>query len=547
MSDELEHRSADRTNDGENHDLNSPLPGVSPVLLELQQIGKRFGDTVANEGIDLTLRKGEVVALLGENGAGKTTLMSILFGHYVADEGSIRYADNDGILKPLPPGNPQAALAARIGMVHQHFTLAENLSGFENILLGTENLLLPARGRAALRVRVEAQMLESGLQVSLDERVSKLTVGERQRVEILKALAHNTQVLVLDEPTAVLTPQEAEGLYRTVGLLASRGLAVIFISHKLHEVLAASHRIVVLRRGRLAGELKTSDATQAQIAEMMVGREVPRNVREEVQRGDPVLQLNQVSLDSAQQRQRLQDVSLTVHQGEIVGVAGVSGNGQAGLADLISGLAVPSRGEMMVKGEAVKRAGPRRQMARGVARIPEDRHHQGVVPAMSISENLMIESLDDARFQRFGIIRHRAGRAHAAEQIEAYDIRCEGPDATVGLLSGGNMQKLILARALDQEPCLILASQPARGLDIGAQTDVYKRLLAARQRGAGIVLISEDLDELFSLADRIVVLHDGELAEAGETTSIDRKTVGLMMAGQRTSEPDATLATGGVQ
>lgn len=547
MSHELEHNSADHAVDGSNHNLGSASQGAEPVLLELLNIGKRFGDTVANEGIDLVLRKGEVVALLGENGAGKTTLMSILFGHYVADQGSIHYADHDGILKPLPPGNPQAALAARIGMVHQHFTLAENLSGFENILLGTENLLLPARGRAALRARVEAQMVESGLQVSLDERVSKLTVGERQRVEILKALAHNTQVLVLDEPTAVLTPQEAEGLYRTVALLASRGLAVIFISHKLHEVLAASHRIVVLRRGRLAGELKTSEATKTQIAEMMVGREVPRNVREEVQRGEPVLQINQVSFDSTQQRQRLRDVSLTVHQGEIVGVAGVSGNGQAGLADLISGLEVPSRGEMMVKGEAVRSVGPRRQMARGVARIPEDRHHQGVVPAMSISENLMIESLDDPRFQRYGIIRQRAGRAHAVQQIEAYDIRCEGPDATVGLLSGGNMQKLILARALDKEPCLILASQPARGLDIGAQTDVYKRLLAARQRGAGIVLISEDLDELFSLADRIVVLHNGELAEAGETACIDRKTVGLMMAGQRASEPDPPIATGDVQ
>ena len=518
----------------------STPPAEAPVLLELRNIGKRFGETIANEGIDLTLRKGEVVALLGENGAGKTTLMSILFGHYVADQGSIHTADANGVLQPLPPGNPQAALAARIGMVHQHFTLAENLSGFENILLGSEKLWLPARGRAALRARVEAQMAESGLHVSLDERVSNLTVGERQRIEILKALAHNTQVLVLDEPTAVLTPQEAEGLYKTVALLASRGLAVIFISHKLHEVLAASHRIVVLRRGRLVGELTTANASKDQIAEMMVGHEVPRTERGEATVGEPVLQLLDVSLESSQQRQRLQHVTLTVCRGEVVGVAGVSGNGQAGLADLISGLALPSSGKLLIDGEEVQRTGPRHLMARGVARIPEDRHHQGVVASMNIRENLMIESLDDARFQRFGVIKAAASRSHAIEQIDAYDVRCEGPDAVVGQLSGGNMQKLILARALDQEPLLILASQPARGLDIGAQTDVYRRLLEARKRGAGVVLISEDLDELFTLSDRIVVLHDGELTEAGASDEIDRREVGLLMAGQGSNHQQST-------
>lgn len=504
----------------------------TPKLLQLQNISKRFGDTLANEDISLSLHKGEVVALLGENGAGKTTLMSILFGHYVAEQGTIHYADAQGVLQLLQPGNPQAALAARIGMVHQHFTLAENLTGFENILLGSENLLLPARGRAALRARVEAQMTESGLQVSLDERVSALTVGERQRIEILKALAHDTQVLVLDEPTAVLTPQEAEGLYQTVALLAQRGLAIIFISHKLHEVMAASDRVVVLRHGKLVGELTTAEASQQQIAEMMVGREVPANKHESVERGEPVLQLSKVTVDSAQLRHRLRDVSLTVHSGEIVGVAGVSGNGQAGLADLISGLLQPSSGEMRIGGTPASGAGPRQLMARGVARIPEDRHHQGVVAAMNISENLIIESLDDSRFQRFGVVRSGAARAHAEQQIEEYDIRCEGPDATVGLLSGGNMQKLILARALDKAPLLILASQPARGLDIGAQTDVYQRLLDARKRGAGVLLISEDLDELFSLADRLVVLHEGELIDAGDSDKVDRSSIGLMMAGQ---------------
>jgi simple sugar transport system ATP-binding protein len=501
------------------------------IVLEMRGVTKRFGPLLANDAISLTLRKGDVVALLGENGAGKTTLMNILFGHYVADQGSIHIAGREGGLAPLPPGSPQAALEAGIGMVHQHFTLAENLTGFENILLGVEPILGLARGRGAAWAKVESLMADSGLEVELELRVSALTVGEKQRIEILKALFRDARVLVLDEPTAVLTPQESEGLFRTVARLAERGLAVVFISHKLPEVLAASHRIAVLRQGKMVGELATADADRGRLAELMVGREVPASRREAKVPGAAVLELERVHVEGLDARRTLHEIRLKVHQGEIVGIAGVAGNGQTALGSLLSGLVEPQSGSIAFKGQAVRRFSPQAFMAMGIGRIPEDRHHDGVVGDMSVAENLVIEQLDDRRFQKHGFLDFSGFRDYADQVIEAYDVRCPGPDAPARLLSGGNMQKLILARVLDREPALILANQPTRGLDVGAQTEVYKRLLAARERGAAVVLISEDLDELFTLADRIMVIHAGHLREAGPADRLDRREVGLMMAG----------------
>ena len=502
------------------------------VVLALEGITKRFGNLVANDHIDLTLRRGEILALLGENGAGKTTLMNILFGHYVPDEGTVRVADAQGAMHTLPNGSPGAALGAGVGMVHQHFTLAENLTGLDNIVLGTEPVLRPWRDRGGARRKIDAIIEESGLAVDLDVRVDRLTVGEKQRVEILKALYRDARVLILDEPTAVLTPQESEGLFTVLRRLAANGLAVIFISHKLGEVLAVSHRIMVLRAGRKAGELVTADADRRAIADLMVGGavEMPQRTRASV--GDAVLEFEGVSLRRGSVRQSLHQVSFTLRAGEITGLAGVSGNGQAAIAALISGLEQPESGAIRLYGEALVSASPRRMVAAGVARMPEDRQHDGVVGTMSVAENIAIEDLRDADFHNFGFIDRAAMRRRAEAAIAGYDIRCPGPEAEARLLSGGNVQKLILARVLERMPRLILANQPTRGLDVGAQAEVHRRIIAARDRGAAVLVISEDLDELFTLADRFLVAHAGEISDAGPSEQLDRSTIGMLMAGQ---------------
>jgi ABC-type uncharacterized transport system ATPase subunit len=504
--------------------------GDAPVALRLNGITKRFGPLVANDDIDLELRRGEILALLGENGAGKTTLMNILFGHYVADEGTVDVAGGDGALAPLPPGSPHVALAAGIGMVHQHFTLAENLTGLDNIMLGTEPVFRLNRRTGAARRKVEAVMRDSGLTVDLDVQVSRLTVGERQRVEILKALYRDARILVLDEPTAVLTPTEADGLFATIRSLAAGGLGVIFISHKLGEVLAVSHRIAVLRGGKKVGEMATADADRRKIAELMVGREVPVSRRTPRAPGAALLELDRVSVGGGHRR-ALEDATLAIAEGEIVGIAGVSGNGQAALAALVAGLARPDSGTMRLFDAPVARHDPRSFARIGVARIPEDRHHDGVVGAMTVAENVALEEIREPRFQRGGFLRFGALRARAVNAIRDYDVRCQGPDAPARLLSGGNIQKLILARVLDRKPRLILANQPTRGLDVGAQTEVQRRLLMARASGAGVLLISEDLDELMTLSDRIAVMYAGRLSEALPADGVDRGTLGMMMAG----------------
>ncbi|MET3646612.1 ABC transporter ATP-binding protein [Phyllobacterium ifriqiyense] len=501
------------------------------VVLALDNITKRFGSLVANDDLSLSLKRGEILALLGENGAGKTTLMNVLFGHYVPEEGAIRVADDSGILHELPKGSPSAALDAGVGMVHQHFTLAENLTGFDNIVLGTESLWQVWRSRRALRKRIDAIMRESGLTVDLDVKTAQLSVGEKQRIEILKALYRDVRVLILDEPTAVLTPQEADGLFIILRRLAASGLGVIFISHKLGEVLAVSHRIAVLRGGKKAGELTTASADKRSIADMMVGRAVPPLQRKPSQIDAAVLEFDQVSLKRGSVRQSLNEVSFVIKAGEIVGVAGVSGNGQSAIAALVSGLETVDKGSVRLYGKPMKTGDPRALVAAGVARMPEDRQHDGVVGSMSVAENIAIEDLHGKEFQTAGFINRKAMRKRASDAIKAYDIRCQGPDAQARLLSGGNIQKLILARVLERSPKLILANQPTRGLDIGAQSEVHQRILAARDRGAGVLLISEDLDELFALSDRLLVVHTGEVMDAGPAEGLDRGSVGMMMAG----------------
>ena len=503
--------------------------GPGEVVLHLEGITKRFGALVANDAVDLRLRRGEILALLGENGAGKTTLMSILFGHYVADEGRVLVAASDGRLGPLPPGSPGAALAAGIGMVHQHFALAGNLSVLDNIVLGTEPVWKLRQDMAAARARLQALMASSGLQVPLDARVASLSVGEAQRVEILKALYRDARVLVLDEPTAVLTPQEAEGLFAVLRRLAGDGLAIVFISHKLGEVMALSHRIAVLRGGRKVAEVATAGAGRAQLAELMVGRTIPERRREPLPPGEPALVLRGVSARHGSAR--IDAVDLAIRGHEILGIAGVSGNGQAALAALLSGLAMADSGKIGLFGEPWPVGGPAAVIEAGVGRIPEDRNRQGVVGDMTVAENLLLEDRRGPAWQRFGVLRRDALAARAGAVIAAYDVRCEGPGATIRLLSGGNVQKVILGRVLERRPRLILANQPTRGLDVGAVAYVHDRLLEARAGGAAILLVSEDLDELLALSDRVAVLYRGRLGPALPIAEVTLRRLGLMMAG----------------
>jgi general nucleoside transport system ATP-binding protein len=499
-------------------------------VLSIVSVTKRFGSLVANDEISLDLGRSEVLALLGENGAGKTTLMNILFGHYVADEGEIKVAGHDGQLRLLRAGSPQAALEAGIGMVHQHFALAKSLTVLENILLGVRPLTSLSLRRGEAKAKLETLMQETGLVIDPEQPVSRLSVGERQRVEILKVLFRNARILVLDEPTAVLTPQETDGLFEVLRRLTAVGLSVIFISHKLREVLAVADRVAVLRAGRKVADVPAASTDRASLASTMVGRDLPVSRRQPRTPGGPVLVLTNVSVPGVSGRMGLRDVSLDVRQGEIVGIAGVSGNGQATLAGLIAGMTTHTSGSATVNSAPLSPS-PRGAVRAGVARIPEDRHQEGIVGSLSISENLILETLSDPDIRRWGFLQRDAIRERARLAISAFDIRCPGPDTPIRNLSGGNIQKVILARVLGRNPCLILANQPSRGLDVGATADVHRRLLEARRSGAAVVLISEDLDELLALSDRVAVMTRGTLSipEPVEMLTVER--LGLLMAG----------------
>ncbi len=501
-----------------------------PTVLKLENITMRFGDLVANDNITISLAEGEILALLGENGAGKTTLMNILFGHYTADEGTVEVFG-----ETLPPGRPRAAIEAGVGMVHQHFTLADNLSVLENVILGSEPLSRTVSRRGEARKKLLGLSDHFGLPIDPEARVGSLSVGERQRVEILKALFRDARVLILDEPTAVLARPEAERLFKTLREMAADGLSIIFISHKLHEVMAGSDRVTVLRGGKVVAERITRETSPPELAELMVGRQVNRPKRSEKAPGAPVIVANGVTVGSGD-TPALNNVSLEVREGEILGIVGVSGNGQSALGNVLSGLAKPTSGSLAYYDESgvqhdVLSMAARQAVQAGMGRIPEDRHAEGVVGEFSLWENAVLEQLNTPRFSGLGFVRQGAGREHAKQLIESYDIRGAGPKTRTRLLSGGNMQKLILGRVLASKPRFILANQPTRGLDEGAIAAVHTHLLAAREKGAAILLITEELEEATALADRFQAMVKGRLSASISADMADARTLGLMMAG----------------
>ncbi len=522
---------------------------AEPIVLRVDGVSKRFGAVLANDAISLTLARGEVLALLGENGAGKSTLVSMLFGQYVPDAGRI-----EAFGRALPPGDTRAALAAGIGMVHQHFTLAGNLTVLDNVMVGLEPLTRWRSARTAVRARLLDDARAYGLDVDPDARVADLSVGERQRVEILKALVRGARILILDEPTAVLTPQESESLFATLSRFVADGLSMIFISHKLDEVLRVSDRVAVLRGGRLVATMASAGASTAQLARAMIGRDLDAGVGADEARADeartdeartdegaPALRVSGVRIGAAD-RPLLAGLDLSVRAGRVLAIAGVAGNGQQALADLLCGMLAADQGEVVVRGRPMP-ASPRAWIRAGVARIPEDRVHLGVIGDATLDENAIVEHYREPAALRggsigrwFGLLDRRAMRARARRIVDEFDVRHGGLQRPIRGLSGGNIQKFILGRELDRPgadpPCLILANQPTWGLDVGAVDGVHRRLRDARDRGAAIVLISEELDEIFALADEVAVMFKGRLGVPRPVSAWTPESIGLAMAGQ---------------
>jgi len=496
--------------------------------LELRGITKRFGSLVANDAIDFELAPGEVHALLGENGAGKSTLMNVLYGLYQPDAGEIRMNG-----KPVRISSPKDAIEAGIGMVHQHFMLIPVMTVAENVVLASEPTNGPFLDLAAARKRVLDVSNSLGLAVDPDARVEEISVGMQQRVEIVKALYRNAQILILDEPTAVLTPQEATDLFRILATLRSdMGTSVIFITHKLGEVLELADRITVLRRGRAVETVPREGATEESLARLMVGREVLLRVEKEKAHPDkPVLEVRDLHVPDDRGLEAVRGLSLDARAGEIVGIAGVDGNGQAELVEAITGLRRPTAGTITVSGRDLTRADARASLNAGIGHIPEDRHRRGLVLEFSLAENLALRDYRRAPVSRLGILSPRRIVQKARGLLTEFDVRGGEPQTPASALSGGNQQKVVIAREVSDNPDLLVAAQPTRGLDVGAIETVHAYLRDAAASGVAILLLSEDLDEIRALADRILVMYEGEVAGELQAGAASIEEIGLLMAG----------------
>jgi simple sugar transport system ATP-binding protein len=507
------------------------------VKLELRGITKRFPGVVANDSVDLVVQPGEIHGLLGENGAGKTTLMNVLYGLYQPDEGQILIDD-----RPVTFSDPGDAIAAGIGMVHQHFMLVPVFTVTENVMLGVESTRGPFGNldHAAARRRIIELSEQHSLQVDPDAVVEDLPVGVRQRIEIIKTLYRQSELLILDEPTAVLTPQEADDLFGVMWSLAKAGTSIIFITHKLNEVLEVADRVTVLRRGAVAGTTTPAETNREQLARMMVGRPVQLVVEKKpAQPGEPVLEIKDLVVRDDRGVPVVNHLDLTVRAGEIVSIAGVHGNGQSELVEAITGLATPDSGSIHIGGQPVP-PDPRAVYRMGVAHIPEDRMEEGLVAGFNIAENLVLNSYWDDPFSS-GLSMNRGAIAQAATQeVESYDIRTPSIFNDVGNLSGGNQQKVIAARAFSRpEVKLIVAAQPTRGLDVGSIEYIHRRIVEQRDAGAAVLLVSTELEEVISLGDRIDVIFQGRIVGrlAPEECTFER--LGLLMGGAHPEEKEA--------
>lgn len=517
-----------------------------PPLIEMRQIVKHFPGIVANDQVTFAVRRGEIHGLLGENGAGKTTLMNILYGLYHPDSGEILL---DGAAVRID--SPKHALELGIGMVHQHFRLIPRLTVLENIMLGSTRSF-PAQTQPtgifsrSLRKLAETFDLDSksaetkvlalaeqyGLKIHPHAKIWELSVGEQQRVEIIKALYREAKLLILDEPTAVLTPQEVDHLFAMLRSMVANGYTIIFISHKLNEVLDVCQQITVLRGGRVVSTVAANDSDKRTLARMMVGRDVLFQLQKnEVAAGNPVLNIEHLTVCNDKGLQAVQDVSLTVHEGEIVGIAGVSGNGQRELIEALNGLRPIQTGRVFFDQREITHAAPQEIIACGVGYIPEDRVSVGLATSLPIPENLLLKSQRSSQFSRGWLLHTRKMQTYAATLVRDFDVRTPTLKIPVGQLSGGNIQKLILAREIARDPKLLIASQPTRGLDVGAIEYVQKVLLEQRQRGKAILLVSENLDEILHLSDRIAVMYEGQIVSIVSPKTTDRREIGLMMTG----------------
>ena len=506
----------------------------SEYIIEMLNIRKEFPGIVANDDITLQLRRGEIHALLGENGAGKSTLMSVLFGLYQPEAGVIK---KNGEIVNIK--NPNDATALNIGMVHQHFKLVDVFTVLDNIILGAEDAKLGFLQKKAARQKVQALSERYKLFVDLDAKVEDISVGMQQRTEILKMLYRDNEILIFDEPTAVLTPQEIDELMEIMRGFAKEGKSILFITHKLNEIMAVADRCTVLRKGKYVGTVDIKDTDKQALSNMMVGRPVQLQVqKEDAKPGEAVLSVKNLTLPSkTSKKDAVKDVSFDVRSGEILCIAGIDGNGQSELVYGITGLEKATKGNITLCGKDISKASILDRISSGMSHIPEDRHKHGLVLDDTLENNIVLQSFMEKRFQTMGFINKAAVREYAEKIIEQYDVRSgQGPVTTARSMSGGNQQKAIIGRELDRNNPLLIAVQPTRGLDVGAIENIHSQLVAQRDAGKAVLLVSLELDEVMNLSDRILVMYEGEIVGEFDPKTTDVQTLGLYMAGAKRND-----------
>ena len=520
--------------------LASSSASASPMAIDLRGISKAFGTVQANKNVNFAVPKGTIHGIVGENGAGKSTLMSILYGFYEADSGEIYIAGEKTKIR-----NSTDAIAAGIGMVHQHFMLVDNFTALENIMLGAESGAMLSNSIKAAAKELERLESEFGLYIDKNAETGKLPVGQQQRVEILKALYRGAEILILDEPTGVLTPQEADQLFEILNSLKQRGVTIIIITHKLREIMDLTDNVSIMRQGEIVANVKTSETNREELAELMVGRKVRMDLDKALASPqETLLQVNNLTVTDEYGINRVDNISFEVRSGEIVGIAGISGNGQSELLEVLSGIRVFNHGKVVINGELITpkiHRNPEQIRASKIAHVPEDRIKRGLVPPFSASESSLLGYHKRHLFNGAILTHSGAIKTHCTQLMDEFDVRPKDPSLKSANFSGGNQQKLILAREIDLKPKVLLVGQPTRGVDIGAIEFIHKQIINMRDAGSAILLVSGELDELMSLADRILVMFEGRIVGEVKADEADETTLGLMMANSLSKIPEPEL------